>query len=111
MRLIDADALIEKYGDWYTEEGPEEGFIGTVKDIVNMMPDEPLIKPECLICEHCNRCRANGYEPPAAVDAIPVEFIQGLITEPWNAGSKSRVLSWLKQEWKKRGDDEGDKSK
>ena len=47
--------------------------------------------------------------PP--VDAIPVDFIQGLITEPWNAGSKSRVLSWLKQEWKKRGDDEGDKSK
>ena len=37
--------------------------------------------------------------PP--VDAIPVDFIQGLITEPWNAGSKSRVLSWLKQEWKK----------
>ena len=24
-RLIDADALIAKYGNWYTEEGTEEG--------------------------------------------------------------------------------------
>ena len=38
MRLIDADLLVEKYGDWYTEEGPEEGFIGTVKDLVDLMP-------------------------------------------------------------------------
>lgn len=26
MRLIDADALIDKYGDWYTEEGTEDSF-------------------------------------------------------------------------------------
>lgn len=39
MRLIDADALIKKCGDWYTEEGPEEGFIGTIEMLVNEQPD------------------------------------------------------------------------
>lgn len=43
MRLIDADALITKYGDWYTEEGTEEGFIGTIKSLVDTMP---TIEPE-----------------------------------------------------------------
>lgn len=43
MRLIDADALISKHGDWYTEEGTEEGFIGTVKILVGTMP---TIEPE-----------------------------------------------------------------
>lgn len=38
MRLIDADVLTEKYGDWYTEEGCEEGYIGTVRGIVDSMP-------------------------------------------------------------------------
>ena len=38
MRLIDADELIDKYGDWYTEEGTEEGYIGTIKGIVDSMP-------------------------------------------------------------------------
>jgi hypothetical protein len=43
MRLIDADALIEKYGDWYTEEGSEEGYIGTIKGLVD---EQPTIEPE-----------------------------------------------------------------
>lgn len=43
MRLIDADALIDKYGDYYTEEGTEEGYIGTIKGIVDSMP---TIEPE-----------------------------------------------------------------
>lgn len=38
MRLIDADALIEKYGDWYTEEGTEVGYIGAMKGIINSAP-------------------------------------------------------------------------
>lgn len=37
-RLIDADVVTNKYGKWYTEEGPEEGFIGTIKDIINLVP-------------------------------------------------------------------------
>lgn len=43
MRAIDGDALIDKYGDWYTEEGTEEGYIGTIKGIVDSMP---TIEPE-----------------------------------------------------------------
>lgn len=43
MRLIDADALIDKYGDWYTEEGTEEGYIGTIRGIVESIP---TIEPE-----------------------------------------------------------------
>jgi hypothetical protein len=43
MRLIDADAMIEKCGDWYVEEGTESGFIGTLK---NLLVTQPTITPE-----------------------------------------------------------------
>ena len=50
MRAIDGDALIDKYGDWYTEEGTEEGYIGTIKGIVDSMP---TIEPEIIYCKDC----------------------------------------------------------
>lgn len=69
MRLIDAEALIDKYGEWYTEEGTEVGYIGTIKGIVDSMP---TIEPErktghwkfdwrhdkatCSECRHTFRC-------------------------------------------------------
>lgn len=37
-RLIDADALIAKYGDWYTEEGTDTGFIGTLEMLIKDAP-------------------------------------------------------------------------
>lgn len=37
-RLIDADVLIEKCGEWYVEEGPKEGFIGTIKQLLESQP-------------------------------------------------------------------------
>ena len=43
MKLIDADALIEKCGEWYVEEGSEEGFIGTIKQLIDA---QLTIKPE-----------------------------------------------------------------
>lgn len=43
MRPIDADALIEKCGGWYVEEGTESGFIGTLK---NLLAAQPTIQPE-----------------------------------------------------------------
>lgn len=50
MRLIDADALIARCGSWYTEEGTEEGFIGTLKNILDLMPTiEPERKVEELL--------------------------------------------------------------
>lgn len=38
MRLIDADALKARCGDWYTEEGPESGFIGTIGRLLDHEP-------------------------------------------------------------------------
>ena len=38
MRTIDADALVSRCGDYYVEEGPEYGFIGTLKCLVDMQP-------------------------------------------------------------------------
>ena len=37
-RLINADALTNKYGDWYTEEGTEVGFIGSLKTLIDLQP-------------------------------------------------------------------------
>ena len=37
-RLVDADEMIAKYGDWYTEEGTEEGFIGTIEALLKDVP-------------------------------------------------------------------------
>ena len=43
MRLIDADAMKSKCGDWYVEEGLEEGFIGTIGQLLD---EQPTIEPE-----------------------------------------------------------------
>ena len=48
-KLIDADALIEKCGGWYTEEGTEEGFIGTVKQLLELQPEAVV---RCKDCKH-----------------------------------------------------------
>lgn len=37
-RLIDADKIKATYGEWYTEEGTEEGFIGTVENLIDLIP-------------------------------------------------------------------------
>ena len=38
-KLIDADALTKECGDWYVEEGPEEGFIGTLEQLLSEQPE------------------------------------------------------------------------
>lgn len=38
MDLIDRQAAIEAYGEWYVEEGTEEGFIGTVRSLLETLP-------------------------------------------------------------------------
>ena len=52
MRLIDADAFSEQYGNYYAEEGPVEGFIGTVGELI---AEQPTIKPEQR-CGHWIEC-------------------------------------------------------
>lgn len=43
MRPIDADAFSEQYGNYYAEQGPAEGFIGTVGELI---AKQPTIEPE-----------------------------------------------------------------
>lgn len=46
--LISREAVIDAYGDWYVEEGTEDGFIGTVKQLLEGWPPaepEPKMKP------------------------------------------------------------------
>ena len=38
MRLIDADAMMEKYNDWYTEDGEPNGVICTVGCLLRKEP-------------------------------------------------------------------------
>ncbi len=40
--LIDRRAAIDAYGDWYVEEGTEEGFIGTVKQLLEGLPSADI---------------------------------------------------------------------
>ena len=47
-RLIDADAMKAKCGEWYTEEGTEEGFIGTLGSLLDAAPTVPAIPVEWL---------------------------------------------------------------
>lgn len=68
-RLIDADALINKYGNWYVEEGAEEGFIGDLKHLIDLQPTVdavPVIR--CKDCvwrdkktANCERFRKGRY--------------------------------------------------
>ena len=48
-RLIDADALTDKYGDWYVEEGTEEGFIGDLKQLIDLQPTIEAV-PQWIPC-------------------------------------------------------------
>lgn len=64
--LIDRQAAIEKYGNWYVEEGTEEGFISDMKHFLEMLPSaEPerkrgvwIIEPISLKCSAC--CQYSG---------------------------------------------------
>lgn len=48
-KLIDVDELLEKHGEWYIEEGTEEGFIGTLKQLIDSMPEAVV---RCRDCKH-----------------------------------------------------------
>ena len=61
MRLIDADELIAKCGDWYIEEGSEEGFIGTIKDLVEKMPTIITIEWRWIPCEEKHPDETDWY--------------------------------------------------
>ena len=82
---INKQELIAKYGDWYTEEGPEEGFIGTIKDVAEMMPSAdvqpvqrwipcsermPICEQEVLICTERKPVGQHAYIDSIITPAI-----------------------------------------
>lgn len=70
-KYINAEQFVAKYGNWYTEEGTEIGFIGPIKELVYQMPAADVVSVvrcgECKYqdkgendCEAWNLC---GYRP------------------------------------------------
>lgn len=82
MRLIDADELRKNVLKWLPSDpcGREEKEHPFEEDICVSMLME--------------------IEEQEPVEAIPCEFIQELIHDPNNIGTKNYVLSWLLKEWK-----------
>lgn len=50
-KYIDAGKFVGYFGDWYTEEGTESGFIGTIKDLVEQIPAADVV--EVVRCKDC----------------------------------------------------------
>lgn len=50
-KYIDAERFVEHFGDWYTEEGTELGFVGPIKDLVFRMPAADVV--EVVRCKDC----------------------------------------------------------
>ena len=50
-KYIDAERFVEYFGDWYTEEGTELGFVGPIKDLVFRMPAADVV--EVVRCKDC----------------------------------------------------------
>jgi len=75
MRPIDADALIEKCGGWYVEEGTESGFIGTLK---NLLATEPTVQPVATDTNVRNNSEipnsSDTVSRQAAIDALDKRF-------------------------------------
>lgn len=55
--LISRQAAINAYGDWYVEEGTEEGFIGTVKQLLEGLPSA---QPD--LSDYSDKLWRNAYE-------------------------------------------------
>ena len=49
-QLISRQAAIDAYGDWYVEEGTADGFIGTVKQLLEGLPSA---QPKIIRCKDC----------------------------------------------------------
>lgn len=59
-RLIDADAFSEQYGNYYAEQGTEEGFIGTVGELIAQQPTieaEPVLHGQWINDTFCSECK------------------------------------------------------
>lgn len=57
QKYIETEKFVEHFGDWYTEEGTENGFIGTIKDLVEQMPVTDVVEVvRCKECANAPKC-------------------------------------------------------
>lgn len=61
QKYIEAEKFVEHFGDWYTEEGTENGFIGTVKALVEQMPAADVAELRCGKWEK-GKCSVCGFD-------------------------------------------------
>ena len=83
MRTIDADALTEKCGDWYVEEGTEEGFIGTLGQLLS-------VQPETNSSEIPNN--SDTISRTQAIDAMDSEIVS---TNPEHFKSSEKFIKFM----------------
>lgn len=76
-KYIDAERFVEYFGDWYTEEGTEIGFVGPIKDLVFLMPAADVV--EVVRCKDCKHWSANTGLPFMSCD-------KGIINSALNKG-------------------------
>ncbi len=83
MRPIDADALTEKCGDWYVEEGTEEGFIGTLGQLLSVQPET-----------NCSEIPNNSdtISRTQAIDAMDSEIVS---TNPEHFKSSEKFIKFM----------------
>lgn len=92
MRLIDGDALIEKCGEWYTEEGPEEGFIGTLKQLLDK---QPTVNPWIPCSERLpkeNECVGNVWKYHLIQDEYEDMHVAHLSSRGWETIESFKAL-------------------
>ena len=70
--LISRQAAIDAYGDWYVEEGTEEGFIGSVKQLLEAFPSAqpPKEIPRRVLWTGWKGHRYTRYECPNCVKPV-----------------------------------------
>lgn len=104
MRLIDADALIEKCGNWYVEEGTESGFIGTLK---NLLAIQPTVQPET----HWIPCSERLPETYGAY--LVQDVCGGIFTNYWRGCwlAKTTMVAWMTLPEPYRGGDEDERNR
>lgn len=78
MTLIEVDKLLALFGDWRVEEGTAEGFVGTIKDLIETVPT--IEQPHWIPCS----------------ERLPEEQQEVLIT----AFHDTVMIAWLEdEEW------------
>lgn len=109
-RLIDADALIAKCGNWYVEEGTEEGFIGDLKHLLDSQPSAsqwipcserlPEYEEEVLVTRHF--LSDNQLKKNAITESLYVE-VASRMDDEWTSYSDDykikshlhKVIAWM----------------